>query len=241
MPLNQSVGGILVLGMRPPVETIITRDLYGRAIPFKMAACPPICGIETHSATGVWVDTAAVTDWAVSQDLDNERPDLSGLVFDTAVPDGGIAVNTLDVEYIIWNHGQWIYDPESEQYLRYIESWDGSHEYSLIPLMDQVTGQQVKFSNVVILYAEYVQFSPTYHDALIWENTTGKRALYFRDGRMYEGSWLTFDPYKPFHLLDSNNQPMRLKPGTTWFIIAGLNSSFSAVTIDHYYLNFAIP
>lgn len=67
--LTNLFGGVLVYGNADPrVETIITRDLFRRAIPFKMAACPPICGIETHSATGVWVDTAAVTDWVISQD-----------------------------------------------------------------------------------------------------------------------------------------------------------------------------
>ena len=240
--LTNLFGGILVYGNADPrVETIITRDLYNRAIPFKMAACPPVCGEETHSATGVWVDTAAVTEWAISQGLDNLRPDLTGLVFDAAPPTGGVTVNTLDVEYINWNHGQWRYDPPSGQYLRYIESWDGTNTFPLIPLVDQVTQQQVNFSNIVILFAEYTEYSPTYHDAYLWDNTTGKRAIYFRDGQMYEGTWMTADRHKPFLLLDPQNQPMRLKPGTTWFIIAGVSSDFTPVSTEQYILNFAIP
>lgn len=240
--LTNLFGGILVYGNADPrVETIITRDLYNRAIPFKMSPCPPVCGEETHSATGVWVDTAAVTDWAISQDMDNQRPDLSGLVFNETMPPGGVAVNTLDVEYIKWNHGQWRYDPFSGNYLRFIESWDGTSTYPLIPLIDQVTNQQVSYTNIVILFSEYIEYSPTYHDALLWDNTTGKRAIYFRDGMMYEGTWLTTSNQKPFLLLDSQNQPMRLKPGTTWFIIAGISSSFAPVTTDQYFLLFAIP
>lgn len=240
--LTNLFGGILVYGNADPrVETIITRDLYNRSIPFKMSACPPICGEETHSATGVWVDTAAVTDWAISQDMDNQRPDLTGLVFSEDLPSGGVNVNTLDVEYIKWNHGQWRYDPSSEKYLRYIESWDGTNTYPLIPLIDQVTNQQVSFTNIVILFSEYIEYSPTYHDAVLWDNTTGKRAIYFRDGMMYEGTWFTADRQKPFLLLDPQNQPMRLKPGTTWFIIAGISSTFSPVSSEQYMLNVAIP
>ncbi|HQP09317.1 MAG TPA: DUF3048 domain-containing protein [Anaerolineaceae bacterium] len=240
--LTNLFGGILVYGNADPrVETIITRDLYNRAIPFKLAGCPPVCGEETHSATGVWVDTAAITEWADSHEMDNLRPDLTNLVFNAAPPSGGILVNTVDVNYIEWNRGQWRYDPGRGQYLRYIESWDETKTYPLIPLIDQVTNQQVNYSNVVILFAEYIEYSPTYHDAVLWDNSTGKRAIYFRDGMMYEGTWMTVDNQKPFLLLDSHNQPMRLKPGTTWFIIAGISSTFSPVSDDQYSLLFAIP
>lgn len=240
--LTNMLGGILVYGDADPrVETIITRDLPRRAVSYSLSECPPVCGYATHSATGVWVDTAAVSEWAVSQGMDNERPDLTGLVFNTTPPPDGIPVNTLDVQYIIWNHGQWQYDPETGNYLRFIESWDGTHKYPLIPLIDQVNNEQVSFSNVVILFAEYEEFSPTYHDVHIWQNTSGQRAIYFRDGLMYEGTWVTSDPYKPVRLLNKNMEPMALNPGTTWFIIAGLNSEFSSISTDHYILNFAIP
>ncbi len=240
--LTNMFGGILVYGDADPrVETIITRDLPRRAVSYSLSECPPVCGYATHSATGVWVDTAAVSEWAVSQGMDNERPDLTGLVFNTTPPPDGIPVNTLDVQYIIWNHGQWQYDPETGNYLRFIESWDGTHKYPLIPLIDQVNNEQVSFSNVVILFAEYEEFSPTYHDVHIWQNTFGQRAIYFRDGLMYEGTWVTSDPYKPVRLLNKTMEPMALNPGTTWFIIAGLNSEFSSISTDHYILNFAIP
>ncbi len=240
--LTNMFGGILVYGDADPrVETIITRDLPRRAISYSLSECPPVCGQATHSATGVWVDTAAVTEWANSQGMDNNRPDLSGIVFDSVPPSDGIQVNTLDIQYISWNHGQWQYDPETGNYLRLIEAWDGTNTYPLIPLIDKVNGKQVSFSNVVILFAEYEEFSPTYHDVHIWQNTSGQRAIYFRDGLMFEGTWLTSDPYKPVRLLNKNMQPMTLRPGTTWFIIAGLNSSFSSLSIDHYILNFAIP
>jgi hypothetical protein len=240
--LTNMFGGILVYGDADPrVETIITRDLPRRAVSYSLSECPPVCGQATHSATGVWVDTAAVTEWVKSQGMDNERPDLTGMVFTATPPPDGIPVNTLDVQYIIWNHGQWQYDPETGQYLRLIESWDGTHTYPLIPLIDKINGEQVSFTNIVILFAEYEEFSPTYHDVHIWQNTSGQRAIYFRDGLMFEGTWLTSDPYKPVRLLNKNMQPMALKPGTTWFIIAGLNSNFSSLSTDHYILNFLIP
>ena len=187
------------------------------------------------------MDTAAITEWADSHEMDNLRPDLTNFVFDATPPSDGIPVNTVDVNYIEWNRGQWRYDPGRGQYLRYIESWDETKTYPLIPLIDQVTNQQVNYSNVVILFAEYIEYSPTYHDAVLWDNSTGKRAIYFRDGMMYEGTRMTVDNQKPFLLLDSHNQPMRLKPGTTWFIIAGISSTFSPVSDDQYSLLFAIP
>jgi hypothetical protein len=240
--LTNMYGGLLVYGNADPrVEIVIARELGNRAISFNIASCPAVCGKATHSATGVYVDTAATTQWAIQQGVNNDRPDLNGMVFDPRVPSNAKDAVKLGVEYIRWDRGEWRYDPESQQYLRWIEAWDGTKTYPMIPLIDEVNGKQLAFSNVIILFATYIEYNATLHDILIWDNTAGQRAVFFRDGVMQEGTWQTIGHDRPIRFSDTAGRPMALKPGNSWIVIAGRSSTFQEVQPGQWEMLFGLP
>lgn len=60
--------GVLAYGNADPkVDKVLVDELDQRAISFDDAACPPICGAETHSVAGVFVDTAALSDFSFGE------------------------------------------------------------------------------------------------------------------------------------------------------------------------------
>ncbi|MEI8131169.1 MAG: DUF3048 domain-containing protein, partial [Leptolinea sp.] len=63
--LAQMFRGILVYGNADErVDAILNQELGSRAIPSKFSPCPPVCGDDTHSVTGVFADSASVTEYA---------------------------------------------------------------------------------------------------------------------------------------------------------------------------------
>jgi hypothetical protein len=230
--------GILVYGNADEARTKSIQDILGdHSFAFNQSPCPPICGEETHDATGVYVITDEVTKYFDSHGLENEKPYLNGWLFDSNPPFSSQYAMTVGVQYIRWNRGEWRYDPDSGKYLRWIESWE-EDGYPLIPLVDQLNNQQLAFDNVIIVFAEYIELAPTAHDVNFWNNTAGEKAYFFRDGLMVEGGWYVPDRTKPMVFLNKDGTPYRLKPGKTWIVIAGLSSEFDQKSVSEYYLYF---
>jgi hypothetical protein len=98
--LTQMFRGILVYGNADErVDSILTKDLGARAIPYKFAPCPPVCGDDTHSVTGVFADSAGVTEFARQSGVVQERPGLQFATFSTDPPAGGESAMQLLVQY----------------------------------------------------------------------------------------------------------------------------------------------
>ena len=57
----------------------------------------------------------------------------------------------------------------------------------MIPLVDRVTGQQLAFSNIIIIRAKYTELAPSRQLIDIWGNDNGQPAYFFRNGQMVEG------------------------------------------------------
>jgi hypothetical protein len=76
---------------------------------------------------------------------------------------------------------------------------------------------------VVVLFAEHTEFTPSMHDMALW-NVTGQRAMVFRDGRVYDGTWTTPVTDQPIQFLDAEGEILPLKPGNTWVVIFGQTS-----------------
>ena len=53
----------------------------------------------------------------------------------------------------------------------------------MIPLVDRITDEQLAFSNVILLFANYTELDIALHDINIW-NVVGQRAIVFRDGKL---------------------------------------------------------
>lgn len=227
--LAMQYNAVLVYGNADPrVDKVLVDVLGPRAVTFDEAPCPPICGKETHSEAGVFVDSTAMNTYLASQKIDNTRPNLNGMIFDPRLPNTQRSATQLGVMFGPEDRGEWRYDPASGNYLRWIEDIRPGNKLVMIPLVDRITNQQLSFTNIVILYATYIEHLPTMHEILISKNDTGNYAVLLRDGLITEGLWKVRQPNQPIHLMNQYGSPVALKPGPTWFIIVGQGSELSS-------------
>ncbi len=240
--LAQMFRGILVYGNADErVDNILAKDLGARAIPYKFAPCPPVCGDDTHSVTGVFADSAGVTEFARQSGVVQEKPGLQFASFPNEPPSGGEPAIQFMVHYADINRGEWQYDPASGKYLRWIEDGNEGEPLTMIPLVDRNNGAQLGFSNVLVVYTFYIEYNRTLHNIDLWNNSGSQRAIYFRDGLKFEGKWHISDHSQPVELLKDDGSPMPLKPGNTWIVLAGISSQFTNPQGGRYELHFFLP
>lgn len=209
----------------------LIQTLGERALSFEEAPCPVFCGEDTHSIIGVFASSADISAYAKQNAIDlGGTPDLEGMHFDAAIPQGGTPVEQVNILFNYYNRAEWKYDSASGTYLRWIEEMEGDEEdsnFRMIPLLDRVTGQQLAFDNVVIVFAHYIENAPSEHDVELMKNIEGKRAVFYRDGQMFEGQWKVPSDHAPIQFFDADGAPFPLKPGNTWIVLADDNSIFN--------------
>ena len=239
--LTNMYGGILGYGNADPkVDAVLIKELDQRAISFNDSGCPTICGEDTHSVAGVFADSSQLTGYTVRHQIDDTRPDLSGMLFEGKAPQTKNYALNLTVEYSPRDVGQWRYDNTSGKYMRWIESQGTGAPDDLIPLTDRLNNQQLAFSNIIIIYAKYIEYAPTLHEIQIWDNTNGERALFFRDGVMQEGEWRAPSHNSPIRFYNQYGIPISLKPGNTWIVITGVSSIFNQTQSGQWKLHFGL-
>jgi hypothetical protein len=163
----------------------------------------------------------------------NQRPadnfNYSGNLFATNPPAQGLPASQINVFYSFLNQGQWQYSPDSGAYLKFDDFADGSGKFT--PTKDRLTGQQLGFSNVVVLYTQHTVINPYIIDVKMEAGEKG-RAVIFRDGQRFDAFWSTTSgPYeqstglrRPLRFVDASGNPFALKPGHTWVHIVTLPS-----------------
>jgi hypothetical protein len=214
-----------ILGFHGAYVTIldqIVEVLGDRALNGTVGICPAICDDGRGIVTSVFGDSAALTDLAAERGVDNGKFTLEGMAFDPTVPEGGADGQQATILYSSLNRGEWRYDEETGYYLRWIEDAN-SQNLEMIPLVDSLTDQQLAFSNVIVLFAEHTELAPSMHDMALW-NVTGQRAMVFRDGQVFDGTWTTPAADQPIQFLDADGEILPLKPGNTWVVIFGTSS-----------------
>ena len=63
----------------------------------------------------------------------------------------------------------------------------------------------------------------------------------FRDGFIQEGIWKVCDDKHPIQLFDTADNPLYLKPGNTWIIIASTQTTLDSVVDGKWEMKFALP
>lgn len=228
-----------VLGLMyayPPEYSLLLDQLgYSRMVSGSENTCPAICSISTPSTVVSWfANTAEMTKrYAANPSATNDKPNLDGMAFATVPPTGGKDGHEFTMQFSWANLGQWKYDEASKKYLHWIETNDDPNTVALGPLTDRNTGNQLAFSNVVVMFVTYdtlksdmtldtLNETDTIHEI----NIPGKngKMLLFRDGQVYEGTWkgISFDA--PIQFFDANNQPLAFQPGNTWISVTGQSS-----------------
>jgi hypothetical protein len=237
-------GGILAYGSADEdTDAELNTKLGDFAISFLEAPYPAFVGLDTHSEVGVFANSAAISQFATSQGLDNGTPDLPGMVFSSEIPDHGKYADQVNILFNYYNRGEWHYDPSSGKYLRWIEYLEDEDDdtYEMIPLVDRVTGDQLAFSNIIIIFAEYTELAPSRHTIDIWGNDTGEKAYFFRDGQVFEGTWQVKNDSDPMQFFNDEGEPMALQPGNTWIVITGLNSTLAEIEPEVWQMVFMLP
>ena len=185
--------------------------------------CPAICANNDPVPENRWyANTAEMTKrYAANPNASNAKPNLDGMAFNTVPPTGGKDGHEFTMQFSWANLGQWKYDTTTKKYLRWIESNDDPNSVALEPLTDRVTGKQLAFSNVIVIFTHYETLNG---DDTLHEITTagGKgKILLFRDGQVYEGTWKAASYDAPIQFFGSDGSPLELQPGNTWISITG--------------------
>lgn len=166
---------------------------------------------------------AVMTDYAVSIGVDNTAPDLRGMYFQPEPPRGDTRGSSLRVEYANFSIMEWRYDDESGDYRLWMEA-ESDAGLILASVTDRNNEEPVAFDNVVVMYAEYVEYAPTLHDIKIQDMRDPQAALFFRDGAVTYGTWRVPEPNRPIIFETPEGGSLPFKPGKTWIVIVG-NSS----------------
>ena len=223
--------------------TLIEKLGYYRIFLEGENSCPAMCRDDSvpERVNSLFTNTAALTDWAVRREVDLQvRFDLEGMYFNSTPPASSESAEFVALNYYSRNRAEWHYDPATAKYLKWIEDIDDEDQIFMIPHIDRNTDQQIAFSNVVVMFAEYLEYGETLHDIVITGAGRG-RAVLFRDGKKYEGYWRVVSRYKPLQFFDMDGNPLAFKPGNSWVMIAGLSSTIKEEPADHWEVHFYLP
>ncbi|MFQ5616733.1 MAG: DUF3048 domain-containing protein [Anaerolineales bacterium] len=223
--LANAFQGVLAFASADPfVYRRVVSALGNRAITEGPVTCPAMCRTGSGDVNSVFVDTALMTEYAVEdRNVPDSAPNLEGMAFDPVAPEGSSSGTRVQVRYASSAISDWRYDEETGTYLRWIERVDAINNVVLVELTDRLTGEQLAFANVVVLFARYSELKPTLHEVEIAGNTQGRRAILFRDGQTYDLIWKAAGN-QPIQFFFLDGTPAPFKPGNTWFEVVGINS-----------------
>lgn len=215
-------GGFLgMVGADQSVWADIAAALPGRFLTEMPVNCPAICDNGYGTA---FANTEAFTARVRELGLDDQRPDLSGLMFDENVTHVGQEVSKLWLYISYYNQVGWDYQSDTGRYLRSQETTQADGTVLLEPMTDRATGEQLAFDNVVIIFAWHNIIKPELIGIELQSVVDG-RAILLRNGLGFEITYTATSPTSPLRFFDSEGNPMAFKPGTTWFEIVGLGTT----------------
>ena len=175
-----------------------------------------------------------------------QPPNYSGNLFSTQLPEGGVPAQFLDVVFHKFAMSRWQYDPLSMAYLRYTDSIDGTGV--LHPDQDRLTGRQIAFENIVVLFSNYAVFRHGQYDVDLCCGYEGYAVL-FRDGQMFKIRWNTNNReweqktglLRPIKFVGDDKEPVAFRPGKTWIALVTPNSVLTAEPGNCWQMQFAMP
>jgi hypothetical protein len=184
---------------------------------------------------------------------DSKKPgqeiDYTSNVYSANAPEGGVNASKLHVHMAWLNQSAWKYDPLYESWWRYVDNADEETAGTVHPEIDRLTGRQLHFENVIVLFAKHDVVSPTNLDIHLEQDWLGD-ALLFRDGKLYNIRWSTvatdeeFETgrRKPIRFLNLDDKtPFPLKPGHTWILVVTPETTVTEEAAGEWLLQFYQP
>jgi hypothetical protein len=228
------------------VEQVLSAELGPRALAEKNITSPPKYRLEGDiPETTLFVNTRELSDYYDAHQLgSNDRRDLRGMIFSDEIHPVNEPAEFIGVQFSRQARGEWRYDTASGTYKRWIETGAGDDTTGSIPMtemVDRLNNRQIAFNNVIILFATYTEFNSTLHNVALFDQNAGKRAVFFRDGVRIEGTWKNAGNARPLQFFNSWGLPMHLKPGNSWIVLAGDNSTLKSAAPGQWELRFDIP
>jgi len=197
-----------------------------------VGSCPPFRLLPTRDIevyNNSYFNTILWRDCVVKNGLDNSRQAIRNGFFDDAIPTrSDLAAAKVFTYYSEYSYNHWLYEPESQQYVRYQErddTRDGKPE-TYDPMLDAVTGSALHASNVVVLLAYHTFANPFEEDDEVYHiDLTGSGEAYvFRDGVGISAKWVRTNKDQPLLLVGSDGTPIHMRPGITFYEVIGTYS-----------------
>ena len=198
----------------------------------RLDACEIVFGVDLTTPNSALLPVSRLRELA-EESLNPRQPvNYSGNLFSYSLPNGGMPATEIDVFYHLYNQSAWKHDPISQTYLRFTDNADG--EGNLHPATDRLSGRQLAFENVIVLYAEHMRFRHNQFE-VNFGNGQSNFAYLFRDGYAYKIYWTTTNREyekttglrRPLHFVDVQGNTIPLHLGRTWIHII---TPFSSVT-----------
>lgn len=215
----------------------------------RQAGCPgrtlaPLCRDATLiTYNNMFADTRALGPAVVKQGSYDVAPDLTGTRFSYGVPPGGQDATRIFVRYSLIIYGRWDFDPDSDQYLRFQETYgyaDPSTE-SYAELDDSLTGEHIAADNVVVLFVPHHYYKKTNTTEIIQIDLQNSGSgVAFRDGLAYPVVWVRPPGGGVLQLYRLDGSLFPLRPGQTWYEVYSLESNMS-VQEDDWHFSFSPP
>lgn len=187
----------------------------------QLDACEIVFGVDRTTPNSALLTLTRLRELAREAANPRQPVNYSGNVFSDSIPEGGRPATVIDVNYHSFSQSGWQYDPISGSYLRWTDQADQSG--NLFPATDRLTGRQLAFENVIVLFADHQRFRHNQLEILLSAGQKGLAYL-FRDGQVFRVQWSTLNRaweketglLRPFYFVDSYNNPIPLHPGRTW-------------------------
>jgi hypothetical protein len=211
----------------------------------------PQCAFVEHDIQGggYMLGIPEMIQYAKDSKKPGEEIDYTSNVYSANPPEGGVDASKLHV-YIAWlNQSAWKYDALYESWWRYVDIADEEAAGVVHPEIDRLTGRQLDFENVIVLFAKHDVVSPTNLDIHLEQDWLGE-ALLFRDGKKYNIRWSTvttdqeFETGRrhPIRFLNLDDKtPFPLKPGHTWILVVTPETTVTEESAGEWFLQFFQP
>jgi hypothetical protein len=217
-----------------------------RAVSEKLGFATNIYGSDEDDINSALIDVSKLQAIAENS-ADKDSMNLTGNQFSPKTPSGGQSASRLWIFYNYLNQIDWRYEPAQGAYLRFQDEANGAGTF--IPSTDRLTGEQLAFENVILLFAK--------HKVLNSERTlidvellyTGNLAYLFRDGQVFPIYWNTMNGeyektsglLRPIRFTDRSGKPISLKPGQTWVEMVDMSTTLQEIEAGAWKARFYAP